>query len=234
MTRIYIISKDKNHLKKLKKQLKSAGYKYKKRNPDLVISYGGDGTLLISERTYPQIPKIMLRDNGLGTGYNIENITKTIENIIKGREKLEEIPKLKANAHTNKGIKGLIGMNDIVIRNDLPTEALRFSLKIDNKYIGDFIGDGVVISTPYGSNAYYKSITQTSFRKGFAIALNNPTIPHNPLILNNNSHIMMKIKRGPAVLVADNNRDFIKLKEGDWVTIKQSSENARILKIQWL
>ena len=71
--------------------------------------------------------------------YKIENQIK-LEIIIKGKK--------------------ILCLNDFVLRNKNPYEAIRFTVNGKEK-----IGDGVVVSTPFGSTAYFNSITKKKFKK---------------------------------------------------------------------
>lgn len=232
--KISIVSRtfeDENEIKKdIEEFSKSFGlvYNFVNENPDFVISYGGDGTFLIGERKFPGVPKILVKKSKTCKKCHELHIKEILKKIINKEYRIKEIPKIKANLK-NSFDKELIAVNDIVIRNTLPTEAIRFKVFIDEKEIGMYIGDGVVIATPFGSTAYFHSITRKSFEEGLGIAFNNTTEIVEPKILDENSEIFIEILRGPAVLVADNNRNFIDLKENDVVIIKKIEEKAKIV-----
>lgn len=226
MRKIFIVGKDPEKIGNLKEKLAKHNFVYSDENPDLVISYGGDGTFLIAEREFPGVPKIMIRDSEtcrMCCDYDIEEI---IELYLKEEYKIQEISKLVARKENSN--RELFGTNDIVIRNNLPTEAIRFKLKINGEvFEREFIGDGVVIATPYGSRGYFASITRTRFGEGIGIAFNNLTEHHDFLIVGKNDEIELEITRGPAVLVADNNRDFFNLEKGDKILVKDSGNIAK-------
>ena len=131
--------------------------------------------------------------------------------------------------HNNKK---LAAINDIVIRNKDQYEAIRFNVKVNNKSLNsNFIGDGIVVSTVFGSTGYFNSITKTTFTKGLGLAFNNvPLRTHE--ILNEGSIVEFSLLRGKAFVTADNNRKIIKLTEKDKVKIKKSREKAFIV-ILW-
>jgi NAD+ kinase len=226
--KIHIFGRGVEKIAELKSCLKDFHIEYSEDNPDLVICYGGDGTFLIAERVFPGVPKIFLKGSEISLkGSDIE-IRKALELYIKGSYEIEEIKKLKA---TQKGLletRELVGVNDIVIRNSLPTEAVRFKLKINGNEIQEtLLGDGIVVSTPYGSGGYFSSITHKDFKKGIGLAFNNLTTSRKEEILKENGEIEVEIIRGPAVLVADNNRDYVNMENGDKIYIKQINEIAR-------
>ena len=233
MIRICIVEKEPEKVNELKSKLEKFGFVYDEENPEVVLAFGGDGILLIAERIYPGIPKILIKKSEIckkGVDLDIEEILRKYAN---KEFSIEKIPKLKASLKSKFGGAELIAVNDVVIRNTLPTEAIRFKLKINNELLksgGNFIGDGLVIATPYGSGAYFHSITKQNFKEGIGIAFSNLTEHHDFVLLNSGDKIEVEITRGPAVLVADNNRNFINLEAGDIVKVEETREFAsRIL-----
>ncbi|MEM7816858.1 MAG: hypothetical protein QXZ20_03015, partial [Candidatus Aenigmatarchaeota archaeon] len=106
----------------------------------------------------------------------------------------------------------------------------RFYVKINAKKItNELIGDGIVISTPYGSRGYFKSITRKTFEKGIGIAFNNTTKKMKPMIIDDNSIIEILINRGKGVIAFDNNPRLIRIKDRDVIKIKKSEKKARII-----
>lgn len=224
--KINIIGKNIEKIDNIKEIFSKRNIEYSEENPDVVIAYGGDGTFLIAERRFPGIPKMLLRDSEtcqLCCNFNIEEAIDLFE---KNNYKIQEIKKIKAR-YEGMEERELIGTNDIVVRNSLPTEAIRFKLKINKKEIGEFIGDGVVISTPYGSGAYFFSIARKNFGEGIGIAFNNTTKNQECLMVNHSDEIEIEITRGLGVLVADNNRDFINLEKGSKITITGIEDSAK-------
>ncbi len=224
--KINIVGKNPEKINCLKEILYKKNIEYSEENPDIIIAYGGDGTFLIAERRFPGIPKILLRDSEtcqLCCNLNIEEVIDLFE---KGKYEIQEIKKLKAICEDGE-TRELIGINDIVIRNNLPTEAIRFKLKINEEDFEEFIGDGIVISTPYGSKAYFSSITRKDFEKGIGIAFNNITKHKECLIINHEDKIEIEITRGPGILVADNNRDFVDLEKGSKIIITGIQDVAK-------
>jgi len=48
---------------KIKSLVEKFGFEIVTQNPDIIISFGGDGTLLSAEREYPGIKKLPIRDS---------------------------------------------------------------------------------------------------------------------------------------------------------------------------
>jgi NAD+ kinase len=227
MKRIHLVGKDLERVERMKESLKDLGFDYVEENPDLVISYGGDGMFLIAERLFPGVPKICMKDSEVGKKCCDFDLEEVLKKYSLGDFEIGEIRKLKAIYRGRFETRELIGVNDIVVRNSLPTEAVRFNVRVVDEKIEGIIGDGVVISTAYGSDGYFSSITGKSFDEGIGLAFNNVTKFHRPLILSGKEKIEIEIIRGPAVLVADNNRDYINLNNGDKIMIEQIDEVAK-------
>lgn len=195
-----------------------------KHNPDFVLAYGGDGTLLFAERQFPSVPKIFVKHKSSCNGCKLFDLEKVIRKVANGKYKLKELIKLEAEVDGKK----IVALNDISIHYS-PPEALRFFVYIDKKKVGgEFIGDGVVVSTPFGSSAYFKSITRKTFSKGIGIAFNNTTKFQKPKILSENSKVVVEITRGKGVVVADNQKP-VKIKEGDKVKVKKHKMKAKLI-----
>lgn len=215
-------------VRKLKKKVEEKGFEYDKENPNVVICYGGDGIFLIAERVYPGVPKVLVKKSPTSNkGHDIK-IEKVLEKFKRGEFEIQKIKKLKAVYQGAFERRELLGVNDIVIRNSLPTEALRFRVKTKN-FDKKFIGDGVVVATSYGSSegAYFYSITRREFKRGFGVAFNNVTERQDALILSEKEVLEVRIIRGPGILVADNNRDYINLERNDKIKIFQTNEIAK-------
>jgi len=206
------------------KHLAKKYFKIVKSNPDFVLAYGGDGTLLFAEKLYPNIPKIFVKHKSSCRSCKLLNLENVLKKVANGNYKIKELIKLEANVNGKK----FVALNDINIHY-IPPEALRFFVYVNGKKVnGEFIGDGVVVCTPFGSTAYFKSITRKTFNKGIGIAFNNTTRFQKPKVVSEDSKIVVGITRGSGVVVADNQKP-IKIKKGDKVKVKKYKENAKIV-----
>ncbi|PJE57566.1 MAG: hypothetical protein COU82_01285 [Candidatus Portnoybacteria bacterium CG10_big_fil_rev_8_21_14_0_10_38_18] len=215
--------------KDIEKMLSELGFKIVKDKPDLVLSYGGDGTMMLAESNFPGIPKAILKKDGsICKKCSLLSNKEVLKRIKKGNYDIEKLWKLKVSVAG----KDLLGINDIIIHNKDPRHAIRYKVWADDKEISStIIGDGVVIATPFGSTAYYRSITDSFFELGIGIAFNNSTEQSDHIVLKEDNKIKIKIIRGPVVIYADNQSEFIEAKEGDEIKIEKSNTVAKILRI---
>jgi len=214
------------HLQGVRRLLDRARLVETKSRPEAVIAYGGDGTLLWSEMLYPGIPKLFLHHSHIGKSR--QELLPLLEQLASGDWSIENLPKLEGRAPHGT----LVGMNDIYLQFHPPT-ALRFSASVNRKaVVKNAVGDGLVVSTPYGSSGYFHSITGRTFRRGIGVALNNCTRRAGPWFPSEKSGITVKVLRGPGWMVADSNRRLVQLRDGDAVRISKSKQPARIIHLR--
>ncbi len=208
--------------------LAAEGFKIVGTNPDFIICYGGDGTVLFSERTIPEVPKLIIKTSRVcrKCDYTLKDLKNLLSNIKKGNYCLHKKMKLEAEA---KG-KKLVGLNEIQVHLKLPIYAVRFSISVNGKEYKELIGDGIVIATAFGSTGYYKATGGERFEKGIGISFNNlHNISAESFVVQEDSVVKLAIIRGPAWLLADNNKNFIELDAGDAVTVRRSESVANFI-----
>ncbi len=228
MLNILVVGRNPKSISFVRKQiLKYKNLKISKK-PEIIISLGGDGTYFYNERKYPEIPKILVRDNSickLCSIYDIKNIDFVLKKLNQKKFSVKEYTKLEGSYNNKK----LLAVNDIVIRNKNQYEAIRFNVKINNKNLNSqFIGDGIVVSTVFGTTGYFNSITRLTFTKGIGLAFNN-VLARSHEFLKENDVIDFILLKGKALVSADNNKKMIYLNEKDKIRVKKSKEKAFII-----
>lgn len=202
--------------------VKDLGFEIVTSKPDLIISYGGDGTLLSTERGYPGIPKLPIRNSDICkkcAGHEDEVILKKLS---EGKLKLKEYKKME----TKFLGKNFHALNDFVIRNSDPSHTIRFKTSKTGDRL--LIGDGIVISSAFGATGYFESITGKTFEEGFGVAFNNTTEKVDPLNLGDNDSVTFQLIRGKATLSFDNSADIFTIDEGSQLIFKLSDQVAKI------
>lgn len=193
--------------------------------PDLVISHGGDGSLLSSEHDWPGIAKLPLRDARTAPQCADHDYAAVLDRFVLGNLPLFTLPKLVCEYNGQR----LIAMNDIFLHNFDRISALRYSVTIDGElYATEVAGDGVGVSTVHGSTAYFRSITRSIFRVGIGLAFNNSTEDVNHVVLSEKSVIAICVMRGRGLIIADNYPGTFEIPEGGTVTLRQAEEQAHI------
>jgi len=213
---------------KVRSVLVEEGFELVESIPDFIVCYGGDGTVLFSERKFPGIPKLIIKTSRACRIYDyaLSDMSELLSKIKEGNYQIHTEMKLETQA---KG-KKLVGLNEIQVHLNLPIYAVRFSLSVDGKEYENLIGDGLIVATSFGSTGYYEATGGERFEKGIGISFNNLHFRKiRSFVVPEDSIVKLTVSRGPAWLLADNNENFIELKAGDTVTVRKSESIANFI-----
>lgn len=203
--------------------VKKEGFDIVESDPEVMITHGGDGTLLGAESKYPGLPKFPMRDRQTAPLCEKHSYEFQLKQFKEAKLAKKELIKI-AGFSGNHFIEGI---NDIFIHNIDRVGALRYRVWIDNElYAHEVVGDGVGVSTVHGSTAYYRSITHSTFRVGIGLAFSNSTKVTDHLVIPEDSKVRIKIVRGPGIMVADNKATSVKIDEGGEITIRKIEKKA--------
>jgi NAD+ kinase len=126
-----------------------------KMRPDMLITIGGDGTIL---RTCMEIPKpespilaIDIGVRGFLTEVKPNKAIKAIDNCLHGEFKLEKYTKL---ASTVEGERLPDALNEVLITPDAPVKLLYAKIWVDNTPVGRCRADAVMVASQVGSTGY--------------------------------------------------------------------------------
>ena len=227
MVKVAVVAKYPERAGPLFRDLSSHGFDVDGSNPDIVISFGGDGTALRAERLYPGIPRVMIKHSSICARCPDHDYTALLDAL--GRGKYKIVRQIKAEAA--KDDLRVVGLNEINVHHQLPF-AVRLSVRVDNEDIAEnVICDGTICATPYGSSGYFHSITGYSFRSGLGVAFIVPTKPIESRVVKETETICVHIVRGPGLLLADNETKMVTLETGDKVYVRRASEYAQIVEV---
>ncbi|EKD47716.1 MAG: hypothetical protein ACD_65C00322G0002, partial [uncultured bacterium] len=128
---------------------------------DLIITLGGDGTLLkaireASSENAPHILGVHLGTLGFLTElHKPEQIFETLDKMFKGQYYIDHRTLLRVTVYRdNKKFKTFIALNDAVINQGNFARLIHLSVTIDQRKMIDFGADGVIVATPTGSTGH--------------------------------------------------------------------------------
>jgi NAD+ kinase len=198
------------------------------RDPDFVVCFGGDGTVLFGERIFPGVPKLIVKTSRVCRryGYAPHELYSLLSKVREGDFRLHEELKLEAEAG---GVR-LVGLNEVQLHIKSPISAVRFSLSVDGRIFEGLIGDGVIVASPFGSTGYYAATGGKKFEEGIGVSFNNL---HNrrvgSFVVSEDSVVGLTVSRGPAWFLADNDEHFVELNAGDSGSIRKAEGVARFI-----
>ena len=151
-------------MQKIKNYLLEFKLKYDPKEPDIVITVGGDGTLLYAFHEYvhrlSETSFVGVHTGHLGfyADWKPEEVERLVIHIAKTPFKIVEYPLLEVIVRHTDGTKTAryLALNECTVRS--VSGSLVMDLEIKGEYFETFRGDGLCISTPSGSTAYNKAL----------------------------------------------------------------------------
>jgi len=125
---------------------------------DLLVVFGGDGTILRAARLAAGRGTPILGVNMGGFGFLAEVSTSdfadAIEDLLAGRYHLDERMMLQADVEHHNAAQSLLALNDMVVTKSGVARVLRLRVSVNGEHLAGYPADGVIVSTPTGSTAY--------------------------------------------------------------------------------
>lgn len=133
---------------------------YDKNDPDLVISVGGDGTMLASIHQYLHHDTMFVGVHtgtlGFFTDYQSNEIDALMEDIKQEKYRILKRHVLQIDVCHKQGMETYYALNEMRIDHDFTTQVI--DIYINDELLEVFRGNGICVSTSSGSTAYNKSL----------------------------------------------------------------------------
>lgn len=205
---------------------------------DLLIAFGGDGTMLgvareIGARGTPLLG-VNLGKLGFLAEVNPDELEAAIPDILGGRFPVEDRTVLEATTPALPGTR-ITAINDVVIDKSHSPRLIDLETHIDGAYAATYRGDGLIISTPTGSTAYALSNGGPIVTPGSDVLGITPISPHTlggrPLIIPEWSVIRI-VAHSPSdeVMVSADGKVEVLAAPPLEVTIRRAAHSVRLLR----
>lgn len=180
---------------------------------DMVMCFGGDGTLLSTARRLAnsEIPTLGINFGKLG--FLAEHSITELERYLAGETPTswEVTPKmmLQLSIERNGKTATYYGMNDVMLSQGVMTRLLNIVMSVDGQHATHYRADGIVVSTPVGSTAYSLSLGGPILTQGLQAFVITPIAPHvltnRPIVIEGSSQATFVVsgKAGEIALVID-------------------------------
>lgn len=151
---------------------------------DLLITLGGDGTLLrgarIVARNQTPVVGINLGHLGFLTSVAPEDLEEYLEQLFAGDYWIDERFTLEASVELPDGTPGasFLALNDAVLHKGGFARVVRIRLQVDGQEVATYSSDGIILSTPTGSTAYSLSASGPVVVPSVECILATPICPH--------------------------------------------------------
>lgn len=125
---------------------------------DLLVVFGGDGTILRAARLAAVRGTPILGVNMGGFGFLAEVGTtafaEALPDLLAGRYHLDERMMLQADVERHDAPQSLLALNDMVVTKSGIARVLRLRVSVNGEHLASYPADGVIVATPTGSTAY--------------------------------------------------------------------------------
>jgi NAD+ kinase len=222
-------------------QAKSCSKKTIAAKADLIISLGGDGTLLniapLVER--PGIPILGVNLGGLGfiTEVAVEEFEDVLTRTLKGDYVVETRMTLAVNVKSERsGSTKFRVLNDAVITKGARSRIIDLETFVGDEYLCTYRADGLIVSTPTGSTAYSLAAGGPILQATAGAIILCPICPHTltnrPIVISNNATVRVTLRSsGGTVILSPDGQRGIRLKNGDRVEMRDFGMPVSLIKI---
>ena len=208
------------------------------RQVDLMLVFGGDGTMLRIAREIAGSPTPILGINigslGFLTAVPSAELSSALKQVWKGEFKYESRVLLQANGVASGQRLEQNALNDFVISRGIASRLIELEVRIDGESLTRYRCDGLIVSSPTGSTAYSLAAGgAVIFPTADVLAL-TPICPHTlsnrALILPLDATIDVKvITPKPATILSADGYLISEMRANDHISVRRSKRSVRLM-----
>jgi len=206
---------------------------------DLVVSLGGDGTLLRSVETALAggIPVLGINIGRLGYLTSVEpaGLEDALASFLSGTHQVEERMTLSVSVHAPGGslTAHRTALNEATVEKTVPGHTVRIATSIDDRPFVTYAADGLLVATPTGSTAYNLSARGPVLSPRLRAIVVTPVAPHmlfdRPLVLDPNERLRLDVKEPRSAVLVVDGLTVATLEPGAWVECREGEQPARLV-----
>jgi NAD+ kinase len=209
------------------------------RGIDLVVSLGGDGTVLYAARQVAAsgVPILPFNLGRLGfiAGFQRGEWETALEYWFAGKLALSSRALLELSIHHQTGeVESFLALNDGVISARGIAKVIALEVRVAGTNLGTYRSDGVLVSTPTGSTAYNLAAGGPVLHPEMDAMILNPICPftlwNRPLVVPGNELIEIEVEKNKRtdVMITVDGQETLLLSPGDVVSFKLASFRVAI------
>ncbi len=209
------------------------------RRIEALLALGGDGTMLRAMRLLngADVPLLGVNLGSLGflTSVAEEQLEAAMEALAEGQ--VRESRRTVAEARVHRGARAYgpyRALNDVVIGWGESSRVVTLRLRIDDQEVGQYVCDGLIVSTPTGSTGHSLSGGGPIVAPEAPVFVINPicphTLSHRPLVVPDSSRLEIEVERSTKrQLFVIDGQDHHQILQGDRVEIERAATPVRLL-----
>ena len=208
---------------------------------DLIISLGGDGTLLniapLVER--PEVPILGVNLGALGfiTEVAVDELEPVLSKTLSGDYEVEKRMTLEVRVLGKNGRPHKFRvLNDVVIAKGARSRIIDLETYIGKDYLCTYRADGLIVSTPTGSTAYSLAAAGPILEPTLGAIVLAPicphTLTHRPIVVPSNAVIRVTLRSfGDTVILIPDGQQGMRLNNGDRVEARDYGLPVSLIKL---
>jgi NAD+ kinase len=208
---------------------------------DVVIAFGGDGTLLDAARTVANsdgdAPLLGVNLGRLGflTEVGRTEMVGALEALVAGRTQVETRLMLAGALRRDAGGAPRVALNDIVVTRGALSRMIEIDVRVDGQFVCHVKADGLIMATATGSTAYNLSAGGPIVHPSVDALLLTPiaphTLTHRPLVLPASARVELHpvIEAQSELLVTFDGQLGVPLVTGDIIDVFRAERVLRLL-----
>ena len=208
---------------------------------DIVITLGGDGTLLSAARAFARTETPILGVNlgslGFLTEVPLSEMYPTLEAWLEGRSVMESRWLMQIELFRDgRSFGKWDALNDVVLAKGAIARMGEFAVELDHQFVARFRADGVIVSTPTGSTAYTLAANGPILMPSVDAMVMTAICPHlltiRPIVVPGSSRISLTVDVVPheTYLTVDG-QEAVELLLGDRIDCCRSARSIRLLRL---
>ncbi len=208
------------------------------RQADLLLVFGGDGTMLRAARDIAgsKTPLLGINIGGLGflTAVPSKELSRALDQVWRGEFTYESRALIEASGRCNGRPIRQSALNDIVVSRGALSRLINLDVSVNGELITRYRCDGLIVSSPTGSTAYSLAAGGAVVSPTAEVFAITPICPHTlsnrSIILPLDSTIRIKaLNPAPATLLSVDGEVVADLDVNDEVTVRRSSSVVRLI-----
>ncbi|HEX6912719.1 MAG TPA: NAD(+)/NADH kinase [Longimicrobium sp.] len=208
---------------------------------DLLLTLGGDGTLLRGARMVVTagVPVLGINLGHLGflTSAPRDEVEAALASWLAGDFELDERMVLAVHAESEDGGAGKVhlALNDAVLHKGGAARVIRLSMRAVHDVVGSYSADGIILSTPTGSTAYSLSAGGPIVSPTVDCIIATPICPHTlgvrPLVLPADETVTIEVLSPTEELILTiDGQEHERLVPGQKVVARRADQPVRLVR----
>ncbi len=213
-----------------------------RRNPNLVIVLGGDGTLIAAARAFATTKTPILSVNlgslGFLTEVPLSDLYGTLDAWCSNCAVIDAREMMQAELwRGEKLLQTWTALNDVVVAKGTIARMADFSVDIDSQRVATFRADGIIVSTATGSTAYNLAANGPIVMPSVPATIVTPICPHlltlRPIVVPSSSKVCIHVVGVPneTYLTVDG-QEGVSVQVNDLISCTRSEHTVRLLRHQ--